>query len=254
MSRQIWQTNQHLELEATVAGLNARYAETEHEELLEAVIKEEFPGRIALVSSFGAEAALLLDMVARVDPGTPVLFLDTGKHFEATLAYRDQLIERLGLRDVRVLRPKPEDVKVDDPDGELYSRHPDLCCHIRKTLPLIRGLRGFDAWITGLKRIHGGPRAKLARFETQDDRIKINPLVAWDRRQIEREFKRRKLPPHPLKALGYLSIGCSPCTIPVKADEGLRSGRWQGWSKTECGIHVPSIGSLLAREPDDRVD
>ena len=204
---------------------------------LELAIRRHFPGRIAVVSSFGAEAALLLDIVAGIDPATPVIFLETGKHFPETLRYRDRLIARLGLSDVRSVAPQPRDVELEDPDGRLWSRRPDLCCHIRKVLPLERALSGFDAWVTGRKRFQTSTRRKLAVVETESGRVKVNPLADWSQADIDAAFEARGLPRHPLVAEGYPSIGCLPCTRRVGDGDDPRAGRWAGLAKTECGIH-----------------
>lgn len=226
---------------ALVDVLTARYADRAAPELLRAMIEDEFPGRIALVSSFGAEAAILLHMVAGIDAATPVIFLDTEKLFGETLRYRDQLTERLGLTDVRSIRPDPQRIQSLDPDGVLWYGNPDMCCFIRKVEPMRRALTGLSAWITGRKRFHGGERAELPAIEAADDgRIKINPLAGWNRDDIDRYFAAHDLPRHPLEADGFLSIGCMPCTDRVKPGEGARAGRWRDLEKSECGIHLPA--------------
>ena len=223
-------------LRAGLEGLSGR-------ELLRAVLRGRFAGRIAMVSSFGAESAALLDLVAEVDPATPVIFLDTLKLFPETIAYRDALVDRLGLTDVRNVQPDPRDLDRHDPDGTLWSLEPDLCCHIRKTEPLDVALRGFDAWITGRKRFHGGSRTKLDTIELDlaSGRLKINPLATWSIDDIRRHMAERQLPTHPLTHQSYASIGCMPCTRPVKPGEDVRSGRWSWLDKTECGIHGDGI-------------
>lgn len=219
------------------------YGELDGEELLHPLIRDVFPGRIALVSSFGAESAVLLHMVSRIDPQTPVIFLETGKLFPETLAYRDTLVARLGLSDVRSIAPLDSDVRHLDPRGTLNETNPDLCCRFRKVEPLERALRGFQAWITGRKQFHGGVRANLATIETADWRIKANPLAGWDPARIETYMATHDLPRHPLVALGFPSIGCAPCTAPVTGDaEDVRAGRWAGLDKTECGIHWTANG------------
>ena len=223
----------------------ARYGHLAGEALLQPLIEREFAGSIALVSSFGAEAALLLHMVATIDRATPVLFLDTQKHFGETLRYRDLLVARLGLTDVRSLTPDVEEVARQDPDGMLWHRAPDACCALRKVVPLERALRPFAAWITGRKRYQGGTRAALPAIEAEGPRVKINPLASFGACDIEAEFAARGLPPHPLVADGFLSIGCMPCTArPVRASDP-RSGRWAETEKTECGIHQSLNSSCL---------
>lgn len=220
-----------------LADLRRRHARSTAQALLEAMIRHEFRGRIAAVSSFGVESAITLSMVADVDPGTPVIFLDTGKHFAETLAYRDLLIARIGLTSVRSVTPGDDDLERADPDGRLHRQDADLCCRIRKVVPLECALAGYGAWITGRKRYHGGERAGLEMLEAVDSRIKVNPLAGWTPAEVAAEFRRRGLPVHPLVATGYRSIGCAPCTSRVTSERPARSGRWAGSGKTECGIH-----------------
>jgi phosphoadenosine phosphosulfate reductase len=214
-----------------------RYGRLDGEALLAPLITREFPGRMAVLSSFGAESALLLHMVARIDPATPVIFLDTGKLFPETLAYRDRLVAHLGLSEVRSVTPDPATLAVRDPDGTLWRRDPDQCCALRKVEPLARALSGFDALVSGRKRFQSAVRARLPAVEFVEGRVRISPLWSYSRERIEQEFTARGLPPHPLEAEGFLSIGCTPCTDRVNAGEDPRAGRWRGLDKTECGIH-----------------
>jgi len=230
--------------EPDAAALAARFGHLAGEALLRPML-DEFRGRICLVSSFGAEAAVLLHMVAGLDRDTPVLFLDTQKHFPETLAYRDTLVAQLGLNDVRSLAPDADAVKARDPDGTLWSRNPDACCALRKVVPLNRALSGFSAWISGRKRFHGGERRALPVIEPDGPRVKLNPLATWSSEQIGCEFETRGLPPHPLTAQGYRSIGCAPCTVPGAPAADPRAGRWAGLDKTECGIHESWMSSGL---------
>ncbi len=230
-------SNKNNEQKRRAARLAERYGDLDGEALLAPLIERELPGRIALLSSFGAEAALLLDMVARIDRATPVLFLDTGKLFGETLRYRDALIEQLGLTDVRSLAPDPLALAQRDPDGMLWHRDPDACCRLRKVEPLERALDGFAAVISGRKRHHGGARAALAAIELNDGLIRVNPLRNYTAERVAYVFAERGLPPHPLEADGFRSIGCMPCTDRVAPHEPPRAGRWRGRDKTECGIH-----------------
>jgi phosphoadenosine phosphosulfate reductase len=227
-----------IEADRQAAGLDARYGGLEGEALLRPIIERELTGRIALLSSFGAEAALLLHMVAQVDATVPVIFLDTGKLFGETLRYRDALVARLGLRDLRIVRPDAGAVARRDPDGTLWHSDADACCRLRKVEPLERALHGFAATISGRKRYQGGLRIALRAVEAVGGRIQVNPLAHFTRARIEREFARRGLPPHPLEADGFLSIGCMPCTDRVAPGEGHRAGRWRGLAKDECGVHL----------------
>jgi phosphoadenosine phosphosulfate reductase len=210
--------------------------------VLRLALVDAFQGRVALVSSFGTESALLLDLAAEIDPAVPVIFLDTGKLFPETLEYRDALIRRLGLTDVRVVRPEARRVAAEDSDGGLWRQHADQCCNLRKTQPLQSALQGFDAWITGRKRFQSTARRDVALFEAdRGGRIKVNPLAYWSAERIADEFERRELPRHPLEAFGFLSVGCMTCTAPVAEGSDRRSGRWPGQAKTECGIHLPQL-------------
>jgi phosphoadenosine phosphosulfate reductase len=204
------------------------------EAALDAVGREQ----LALVSSFGTESAALLKVMADVDPAIPVIFLDTGWLFEETLAYRDTLTAALGLRDVRSIRPLDEAVSREDPDRELWFSDPDACCRIRKVEPLARALAPFAGWINGRKRFQGGARAEIPVVEADGVRLKFNPFANVSREQIAAIYTEAKLPPHPLVAAGYLSVGCMPCTSRTSPDEDLRAGRWRGRAKTECGIHT----------------
>ncbi len=199
---------------------------------------EHYGERLALVSSFGAESAVLLHLAAQVDPGIAVLFLDTGMLFGQTLDYRKQLAERLGLTGVRDLRPRFEDLAVSDPNAELWKTDTDACCHIRKVLPLDAALGGYDAWITGRKRFHGGDRRRLKVVEEVAGQVKFNPLANWTKADLDAYVAKHDLPAHPLVAGGYPSIGCWPCTQPVEDGADVRAGRWEGSQKTECGIHT----------------
>ncbi len=208
--------------------------------VLEEMITLRFKDRIALVSSFGTESAILLHMSADIDKALPVIFLDTGKLFPETLAYRDELVARLGLTGVRSVRPSGAQLAAWDPEGRLWERDVDLCCSIRKTNPLDAALEGFGAWITGRKRVQSTTRAGLQVLEQgPDGRFTVNPLAYWDDAQIEAYFERHKLPRHPLQAEGYTSIGCATCTLKPRPGADKRSGRWAGLDKTECGIHMP---------------
>ncbi|GAA3792167.1 phosphoadenylyl-sulfate reductase [Qipengyuania pelagi] len=228
--------------------LNRMFRGAETEEWLRAVLEGSLAGDVAMVSSFGAESAALLHLVSRIDPSVPVLFLDTGKHFPETLAYRDELAERFGLNLVN-LYPDLADLKARDETGLRWSYDPDGCCEIRKVRPLETALAGYDASFTGRKAFQSATRANLPRFEidTSDaqGRLKINPLIDWDAGRIAAYFEEHDLPRHPLVERGFPSIGCSPCTRPVGEGEDPRAGRWSGWDKVECGIHRPGEEPFL---------
>ncbi|MFT9256602.1 MAG: phosphoadenylyl-sulfate reductase [Acetobacter sp.] len=198
--------------------------------------------RLGVMSSFGAESALLLAMVAQADPAMPVLFLDTGRHFPETLAYRRDLAQTLGLRNVIDITPDERDTARRDPTGELWAFDPDACCTLRKVEPLRVASLPYAGLVTGRKRVQASTRSQLAVVERRGDgadaQLRLNPLALWSAEDIAAEMDRRGLPPHPLVAQGYLSIGCAPCTQPVNGVQDARAGRWAGLNKTECGIHL----------------
>ncbi|WP_156453169.1 phosphoadenylyl-sulfate reductase [Polycladidibacter stylochi] len=231
---------QHLnDLTAHIAQLNSRFDDACAEDILAAAIENLFTGQMALVSSFGADSSVLLHMAAQIDKQIPVVFVDTGKLFGETKRYRDQLIETLGLQGVRSVKPEAANIASEDAKGSLWFNDSDRCCHIRKVVPLEKALGGYKAWISGRKRHQSSTRASLQHFELDQGRVKINPLASWSAKQVLDYAKRHKLPPHPLVAQGYPSIGCMPCTDKVAEGEDPRAGRWRGKNKTECGIHFP---------------
>jgi len=228
--------------QADVDALNARYAGVPTLDMLRSLFAENILGETAIVSSFGTESAVLLDLVARVAPETPVVFVDTLKMFPETEAYRVSLLDRLGMHNRRVVTPDAQVLEAKDATGLRWSYDPDGCCAIRKVEPLARAKQGLDSWFSGRKAFQSQTRANLPRFELEDGRLKVNPLGDWTRADLEAYFEERDLPHHPLEAEGYLSIGCSPCTSKVMPGEDPRAGRWRGWDKVECGIHTPIDG------------
>jgi phosphoadenosine phosphosulfate reductase len=227
------------------ASLDALYGHLPAEKIVELSIRDEFAGQIAAVSSFGADSAVLLDIIARVDRGIPVLFLDTGKHFEETLSYRDALVADFGLTDLRVLTPDEAALERVDPDGRLHQADTDACCNVRKVEPLARGVAPYAAWFTGRKRFQAATRSALPVFEAVGSRIRINPLARWTTSDQAEYMRSHSLRENPLVAYGYLSIGCFPCTQPVQPGEDARSGRWAGAAKIECGIHLTGLDASL---------
>jgi phosphoadenosine phosphosulfate reductase len=224
--------------EADAIRLNNRFRGVDTPEMLRTLVDEQMLGEVAVVSSFGAESAILLHLIAQVDASIPVLFLDTGKMFPETLAYRDALIAQLGLTDVRNITPDPIALAKKDETGLRWSYDPDGCCEIRKVAPLAKALAPFDAQFTGRKGVQSSTRTGLPRFEVEDGRLKINPLASWSKDELAAYFETHALLPHPLVAEGYPSIGCAPCTSKVQPGEDPRAGRWRGWDKVECGIHA----------------
>jgi phosphoadenosine phosphosulfate reductase len=222
---------------AHAVALNAQHGTGDSRAVIEAALAE-FPGRIAVVSSFGAESAVLLHQVAAVDRSVPVIFVDSGRLFAETLEYRTQLAQFLGLTDVRTVGPEPARVAELDAHRALWMTNPDLCCQIRKTEPLARAISGFDAWFTGRKRFQASTRAAIESFEADGTRVKVNPLATWSAADLAAYQAKHELPAHPLVSKGYPSIGCVPCTTKVLPGEDPRAGRWRGQEKIECGIHL----------------
>jgi len=236
--------------EITVAdearALEARYGNLDPAQIIELAIGQLFKQDIAVVSSFGAESSVLLHLIAQVDRALPVLFLETGKHFPATLRYRDQLVQELGLTDVQDIHPLKQSLKDEDPFGALSMTNKDRCCYIRKVEPMARAVAPYRAWMTGRKQFQASTRTALPVFESVGARVRINPLARWTSADLKAYMAANQLPPHPLVAEGYRSIGCMPCTSPVKEGEDDRAGRWAGSDKTECGIHLTGLTDQLS--------
>lgn len=232
------------EARAQAAELQARFGGADPAHVI-AAAAEAFPDRIAAVSSFGADSAVLLHLIAEVDKSLPIVFLDTGKHFGETLEYRDALVSDLGLSGLRVVEPEPVALSAADPRGDLFGADTEACCAVRKVEPMARGVAPFAAWFTGRKRFQAATRASLPVFEAVGPRIRINPLADWDADRLAAYADAHALRLNPLVPYGYLSIGCFPCTRAVEAGENARAGRWAGQAKTECGIHLSGLDRSL---------
>ena len=226
--------------QADADALNKRFEGVPAPEMLRVLLAEDTLGNIGVVSSFGTEAVVLLHLIAQANKNVPVIFVDTLKMFEETLAYRKQVIEQLGFTNATVVQPDPEALAKKDENGMRWSFDPDGCCEIRKVEPMNRAKAGLDSWISGRKAFQSLTRQNLPRFEIEDGRMKVNPLGDWTKDDLEAWFDKHDLPRHPLEAMGYPSIGCSPCTSKVLPGEDPRAGRWRGWDKVECGIHSPN--------------
>ncbi|WP_316165796.1 MULTISPECIES: phosphoadenylyl-sulfate reductase [unclassified Bradyrhizobium] len=224
--------------EIPVAALDAALRTAAPHEVIAAALAAIGRERLAVVSSFGTESAALLKVTSDVDPAIPVIFLDTGHMFAETLAYRDRLIEILGLQDVRSMKPDAATLEREDAGNDLWFSDPDACCRIRKVEPLARALAPFAAWINGRKRFQGGLRAAIPVVEQDGVRVKFNPFANVTREEIAAIYRSANLPQHPLVAAGFRSIGCMPCTSRADSGEDERAGRWRGRDKTECGIHT----------------
>ena len=225
-------------MEVLTAITNLEWYEESSLSLLDRAIVKGVGGKTAVVSSFGAESAVLLHLVSRVDRSVPVLFIDTRMMFQETLDYQRELAAHLNLTDVREISADSEQLRRQDVFGRLHLKDPDACCNLRKTIPLREALKDFDSWINGRKRHQTSDRAALQPVEVENgERLKFNPLLHWDRTAIEAYFDTYSLPRHPLAKEGFTSIGCAPCTARANSAEDQRAGRWAGLGKTECGIH-----------------
>lgn len=204
-----------------------------------------FAPAICLATSFGPQSIVLMHLIARIRPETTIFYLDTELLFPDTYDLRDALRDRLGVSFVRVTSHLSVERQAELHGAELWSRAPDRCCELRKVLPLRRFLADKDAWITGLRRASGPSRSAARRVEwdARNELVKVNPLVAWSTDDVWSYLRANDLPFNPLHERGYPSIGCRPCTRPVRPGEDPRSGRWPGFAKTECGIHYDSAAT-----------
>ncbi|MCV7224851.1 phosphoadenylyl-sulfate reductase [Mycolicibacterium komossense] len=184
--------------------------------------------------------AVLVDLAAKVRPGVDVLFLDTGYHFAETIGTRDAVES---VYDVHIVNVTPENTvaQQDTLFGKnLFAREPNECCRMRKVEPLSKALSGYSAWVTGVRRVEAPTRANapLISFDEAFKLVKINPLAAWSDDDMQEYMNANGVLVNPLVDEGYPSIGCAPCTAKPAPGADPRSGRWQGLSKTECGLHV----------------
>jgi phosphoadenosine phosphosulfate reductase len=202
-------------------------------------VRETFGARAALSSSFQAQSLPLLHLVATHAPDLTVLFLDTGFHFADTLALRDRLASEWGLRVRTIGAAHVLEGRRESCEG-LYRTDPDRCCYVHKVEPMDAAMAGFDAWISGVRRDQTRERASLRLVEpgVRPGTLRIHPLAAWTRDDVEAYAAQHALPRHPLEAQGYRSIGCEPCTRPPADPGDDRSGRWAGREKKECGLHT----------------
>ncbi|MBS0169307.1 MAG: phosphoadenylyl-sulfate reductase [Nitrospira sp.] len=198
--------------------------------------------RIVLACSFGAEDVALVDMVHRIDPETPLFYLDTDFLFPETLEVRDRIIARYGLKPAQVIQVKPlltPEQQAAEHGEALWASKPDQCCEIRKIEPLTRVLAHYRAWITGIRRDQAPTRANagLVEWDKKFQLIKFNPLARWTSEQVWMYLQLHEVPYNTLHDRNYPSIGCTHCTAPVLPGDDPRSGRWKNFGKTECGLH-----------------
>jgi len=223
-----------------LAAVNARFRHRTAEDLL-AWATGHFGREIVLTCSFGGVSGMvLLDMVSRIARGTPVVFLDTDLLFPETYALAEAAAQRYGVAIDRQ-RPALTLVEQEAQEGpQLYSHDPDRCCGIRKVAPLAEALRPYRAWISGIRRDQSSTRAttELVQWSERHNLVKVNPLAYWSERDVWRYIHAHDVPYNSLLDQGYPSLGCAPCTRLAAGENDLRAGRWAGFAKTECGIHV----------------
>lgn len=219
-----------------LANLNQKFEIVSPESIL-IWAADRFGNRIVATSSFQQNSIVLLHMVSRTVPEIPIVFIDTRFHFRETLAFKDALTERFKLN-VLVIQSSMKWVDLVETHGvDLYIHDQDLCCHINRVVPWRQALKGFEVWITGIRRTQSPTRVHTPIVAIENSCYKIAPLANWTQTQVEEYITQNNLPSHPLHERGYLSIGCWPCTSPVTTGEHRRSGRWPGTNKIECGLH-----------------
>ena len=205
--------------------------------ILEDSINNIFRKKMVYVCSFGTESAIILHMISEIDKSLPIILLNTEFLFKETIDYKNFLISKFKFSNFKEISPDADDLKTNDSNGKLWKENPDLCCNIRKVLPLQKELKKYDAWVSGRKSYHEGERKNLKFFEYINQKIVVNPLAKVNQNFINSYFKKNNLDRHPLYECGYLSVGCTHCTIKTSSVDSPRSGRWADKIKTECGIH-----------------
>lgn len=199
--------------------------------------------KIFVTSSFQTHSIPLLHIVKQANVPVDVLFLDTGYHFPETIAFKNEIADKLELNviDVRSTRPKSD--QLDEHGASLHRSDPDRCCYINKVEPLEPYLEQYDVWINGVRAEQSEQRKRFSiEEEAPFNTIRFHPLLDWSSRQIYQYRREHNLPEHPLEAQGYFSIGCAPCTVRFSAEGNNRMGRWYGLAKTECGLHTQLVG------------
>ncbi len=221
-----------------IAVLNAQLEYASADEIL-SWAWETFAPDVAVSSSFQTQSVPLLHMIAKICPEMPVIFIDTGFHFPETLAFRDKLQAQFNLN-LWVVHPSVTQSELLQQYGEaLYRRDPDLCCYIHKVSPMQRITSGLKGLISGVRRDQTANRqAMKVLLQPSSGPLQIHPLLNWTKADVQAYRQAYNLPVHPLYQRGYLSVGCAPCTRPVFIGEDERAGRWAGFDKKECGLHL----------------
>jgi phosphoadenosine phosphosulfate reductase len=227
---------------AEVSALNLKFEDAHPLDILRWTFDQSGLDRVAIASAFQAEGTVVMHLATAIRPDVPIMFLDTGYQFGETLAFREQLAERLGLNVVDLVGEYTVEQQARNLGPRLFERDPELCCELNKVRPMFEALRSLDAWITAFRRDSSPTRESapfVEQYELEPGRwiVKVNPMAGWSRPDVWRYLKEHDLPHNPLYDLGYASIGCAPCTRLRFPGEPERAGRWAGLSKWECGIH-----------------
>ncbi|MEK7300966.1 MAG: phosphoadenylyl-sulfate reductase [Nitrospirota bacterium] len=229
------------EMVAELKRASDAFESQQPQDVLKDAIKR-FASKIVVACSFGAEDVVLVDMVHRIDPSIPLFYLDTDFLFPETYATRDRIIQQYALKPAQVIQVQSlltPDQQAVQHGPALWSTEPDRCCQLRKVEPLTRVLKGYDAWITGIRRDQSPTRANagLIEWDSKFQLVKVNPLARWTWADVWTYIKVYEVPYNPLHDQNYPSIGCTHCTAPVAPGEDPRAGRWKTFTKTECGLH-----------------
>ncbi|HUI30530.1 MAG TPA: phosphoadenylyl-sulfate reductase [Candidatus Acidoferrales bacterium] len=223
-----------------ISLLNKQFEPAHPAKVLEWVSTNFRIGDIAMATGFGAEGVVIVDMIASVNKGIPIFYLDTDVLFPETYVLRDRLEEKYGIRLIRYATPISLEQQAKLHGANLWESNPDLCCNIRKVEPLREALKNYFGWITAVRREQspGRSNAGLVEWDKRFNLLKINPLAGWTKKEVWKYIVDHEVPYNPLYDSGYASIGCTHCTTPVAAGEDDRAGRWRGFQKKECGLHV----------------
>jgi phosphoadenosine phosphosulfate reductase len=242
--------------ENLVRDLNARFEKAAPEEIVRWALQDSGLGRIAIASAFQLEGTCLIHMAIRIRRDVPILFLETGFHFAETLAFKARLTERFDLNVIDLTGDYSVDGQAETFGPRLYERDPKMCCELNKVVPFTRALRGYDAWMTSMRRDSAWTRKNtpiVSQTKLEDggkSLVRVNPIANWTSQDAWAYLKEHDLPSNPLYEMGYASIGCAPCTRMVFPGEDERAGRWSGLLKTECGIHVREASLQDEVDPD----
>jgi phosphoadenosine phosphosulfate reductase len=223
----------------SLAEISDRLEGATAEAILQWAVREYFP-RLTMATAFGAEGCCIIHMLAEIEPQVRIFNLDTGYQFPETLEVRERILQRYGIAVEFVRADATVEQYEAEHGGPLYNKQPDKCCLDRKVIPLRRAVAGYEAWISAIRRDQTTHRssAGVAEWDKKFGLVKVNPLVAWTKKDVWKFIADHNIPYNPLHDRGYPSIGCWPCTRMVAEGEDDRAGRWAGSAKKECGLHL----------------